>query len=83
MRDKIFEYITPKDPAHNNWDSEVVRVTGQEILDEYYIYWSDQMDKKYGVGRNRSNDIENCIEDYCTVNWASEVKNETNTGVTS
>ena len=75
MRDKIFEYIEPKDNI--TWEPVVVRMTGNEILDHYYIYWSDQMDQKYGVGRDRTKDIERCIEDFCVVHWASEV-NETN-----
>jgi len=78
MRDKIFEYIEPKDPEKNNWDPVVIRMTGEEILDAYYPYWSDKMDLKYGVGRDKTNDINKCIEDFCVVNWATEVKNETN-----
>jgi len=76
MRDKIFEYVEPKDTT--TWEPEIIRVTGDEILNQYYPYWSDKMDLKYGIGRDRSKDIERCIEDFCVVNWATEVKNETN-----
>lgn len=73
MREKIFEYIEPKDPQQGDWEPVIIRKTGNQILNEYYPYWSEQMDKKYGVGRNRTNDINDCIEDFCTVNWANEV----------
>ena len=83
MRDKIFEFIDPEDPLRGNFNPEVVRMTGEEILNSYYPYWSDKMDEKFGVGRDKTNDIKECIEDFCVVNWATEVRDETKSRVVS
>ena len=73
MRNKIFEYNEPGP----NWEPKTVRLRGEDILSFYYDWWSEQMDKKYGIGRDRTHDINNCIEDFCVVHWAWEVKDET------
>jgi hypothetical protein len=45
-------------------------VTDAQILADYYPYWEEQIRK---VGREHLISPENCIEDYCAVNWAEEV----------
>ena len=74
MRNKIFEY----NEFLPNGKDTIVRVSGEDILTLYYPFWEEQMDKKYGIGRDRSNDIKDCIEDFVIINWAWEVTNETN-----
>jgi len=46
-----------------------------EILFEYWPYWKERMVKKYGEGHELITE-ENCIEDWVTVNWATEIKND-------
>lgn len=45
--------------------------TETQILDHYYDWWCEQMtklDKAHMINRNE------CIADFCVVNWAVEVK---------
>jgi len=65
MRDKIFEYSLE--------DGNTIRITGDEIISKYYPYWSDRMDYKLGVGRDRTKDIQRCIDDFCQTYWATEI----------
>ena len=44
-----------------------------EILFEYWPYWKEQMVKKYGDNHELITE-ENCIQDWVTVNWATEIK---------
>lgn len=46
-------------------------ITEAQIITEYFPYWSKQMDK---VGRKHLINYKNCIEDFCVVHWAVEVK---------
>lgn len=45
--------------------------TEEQILKSYYIYWSTKMIEN-GLGNDISK--ERCIEDWCVVHWAWEVK---------
>jgi hypothetical protein len=48
-----------------------VIMTEQEIIDYYFDYWSNQMRK---VGKENMISNERCIEDFCAVHWATEIK---------
>ena len=50
-------------------DGEYV-LTEAQIFEEYWEYWCAQMRK---VGRESMISRERCLEDWITVNWASEV----------
>jgi len=48
-------------------------LTEEQILAEYWEYWCAQMIR---VGKSGLMTKERCIEDWITVNWATEVKND-------
>jgi len=49
-------------------------VCEQEIIDQYYDYWYDNMCKKFGKEVvDQSYRVEDCIDDWKVVNWAQEV----------
>lgn len=50
-------------------------ITEDEILDDYWNFWSDKMIKKYGYGHELITK-ENCIHDWLVTNWAWEKKDE-------
>lgn len=47
-------------------------ISDKEILRTYYPWWSRRM---YTLDRAALVNLENCIEDFCTVHWASEIPN--------
>jgi hypothetical protein len=52
----------------------VYRYTEQQILDEYWPFWSNKMKE---LGRYNLMCPDRCIEDWITVNWAWELKPST------
>lgn len=59
------------EPDSNMEPVEII-YTEEDILNEYWSYWKDQMEKKYGPN-DPAITYENCIEDWIAVNWAIEV----------
>lgn len=61
----------------NDWDennNHVIReITEDEILEDYWNYWNEQMVKKFGYGHELITK-DNCINDWIVVNWAWEKK---------
>ena len=61
----------------NDWDENdnplIKEITEDEILEDYWSYWSDKMIKKFGYGHELITK-ENCIDDWIVVNWAWEKK---------
>lgn len=51
-------------------DSFVVK-NEKQILDEYWDYWKERMEKKYGKDHELITK-ENCIEDWTIIHWAEE-----------
>ena len=49
--------------------------TEEEILDEYWDFWKELMEKKYGPNHELITD-EHCIADWCTIHGAWEDKEE-------
>lgn len=64
------EYVDPPDGP------TVIEMTEAQILEEYWPYWKEQMEK---VGRSELISPERCIQDWVTVNWAWEKKDESET----
>ena len=66
---KRYKYV---EPDENDQVKEVV-LTEEDILNEYWEFWSRKMAEKFG---NDHEDIteKNCISDWLTVHWAVEVK---------
>lgn len=53
--------------------TNVVTLSEQEILDQFYDFWYERMCKKYGKGHVDENyGPQECIEDWVVVNWAWE-----------
>jgi hypothetical protein len=59
-------YATPED------DCSII-MTEEEILLEYWDYWCNQM---HAIGKHDQISKEECINDWCAVHWAVEVKDE-------
>lgn len=68
MNMKIYKYNQP-DSIPPSFNIEVV-MNEQEILNEYYSYWSTRMLK---VGRSPFITEQNCIQDWIVVHWAWEI----------
>ena len=45
--------------------------TREEILKEYFPYWSNRM---FMIGKGDEINEDNCIEDWIAVSWAREIK---------
>lgn len=48
---------------------EPIEMTEEEILDFYWNFWKQQMDKKFGPDYHLTTK-ENCIDEWVIVNWA-------------
>ena len=73
---KKYRYNEPEyDKQGNMLDSDPKEITEEQILSEYWDYWSGQMIKKYGKDHHLITK-QNCIEDWIIVNWAWEVKDD-------
>jgi hypothetical protein len=66
----MFDEIISCDEDGSNIKSALVTKTAREILEEYWGFWSEQMKNR---GKDDLITFENCINDYCTENWAWEV----------
>lgn len=53
--------------------NDVVEVTEDQILEDYWSWWSKTMVERFGP-MNPEITRENCIEDWVTSNWAWEKK---------
>jgi len=64
---KVYYYIEPDE------DSFPIGhyVTDTYILNEYFPYWYGKMHK---AGKGDLVSFIRCIEDFCTINWAEELK---------
>lgn len=52
-------------------DSYVEVMSEQEILDEYWPHWYNQMCKKFGKETvDEIYSADDCIDDWCAINWA-------------
>ncbi len=52
----------------------VITVSEDEIRQTYYEYWLTLIEKKYGPNHNFV--FQDCVDDWCVVNWAWEVEDE-------
>jgi hypothetical protein len=55
--------------------NEIRTVTDEEILSEYWDFWKDEMEKKYGADSQLITE-ESCIKDWVVTNWAWEWKDD-------
>jgi hypothetical protein len=64
---KLYEISYPDE----NGNDVVEVLTEDEIIASYYTYWSTKMLQNCP---NEPITRERCIEDWCIVHWASEIK---------
>jgi hypothetical protein len=63
---KLYEIAYPDDKGNDI----VERLTEDEIIEQYYTYWSTKMIQNCP---NEPITRERCIEDWVTIHWAIEV----------
>lgn len=66
---KTYQFVQPKEDGVT---PEVITMTEIQIIEEYWVQWSSEMRKQGKDERDITHD--NCIEDWVTINWATEVK---------
>lgn len=66
---KKYRYVEPDE----NDQVKVVIMTEQDILNEYWEFWSRKMAEKFGPDHEDITE-KNCLEDWLVVHWATEVK---------
>ena len=62
---KYYSYVEP-DP-NEDWTAIKTILSEQEILSQYWDYWTGQMKE---AGKVDLINQQNCIDDFCTVHWA-------------
>jgi hypothetical protein len=73
MTEQKWTYIEPDEygePVH-------VVVSRQDILDIYWKFWKNAMDRKYGEGHELTTE-DNCVEDFVVCNFAMPWDGEDN-----
>jgi len=64
---KVYKYVEP--------DIDFLPIehiiTDEQILEQYWDYWSDNMKK---LGRVNLITKSNCIDDFLIIHWAEEIK---------
>lgn len=66
---RYFEYVEPDDESAKSFS--VVVLSEQDILDQYFEYWSTNMTR---AGKTNLISFDRCIEDFCVIHWATEIK---------
>lgn len=61
----VYPDVTESGQEYDHWET----LSEQEILDQYYDYWSSKMILPWFNG-NEDISKEKCIEDWCIVHWA-------------
>ena len=69
---RYFSYIEPD--LDNLDNTKMIVLSEDDIMKTYWLYWKGKMDKKYGENHELTTK-ENCIDDWCVVNWAWCVDN--------
>ena len=68
-------YFSYNDYGDDPSDSFVTTISEDDIRKEYYPYWYDRMCQKFGKEKVDSEySFEDCLDDFCVVHWAWEVK---------
>lgn len=63
---KYYSYVEPD--GDSDWTATRVIMSADEILGDYWDFWSSKM-KEFGKSDKISH--QNCIDDWCTVHWAT------------
>ena len=67
---RVFRFNQQVDPPVDGLTNLVCEITDEQIINEYFTYWSQQM---ILAGKVDEINLENCIQDWVTVNYAWEV----------
>ena len=68
-------YFSYNDYGDDPSNSYVTTVSEDDIRKEYYPYWYDRMCQKFGKEKVDSEySFEDCVDHFCVVHWAWEVK---------
>lgn len=72
------KYWTIVTPTNANDSTPIYETLSEdEIIKQYWEYWSSRMINKYGEEEFKKNwSIKECIEDWVTIHWAWESKIE-------
>jgi hypothetical protein len=62
---RVYYYNEPD----GEFSNVVIRMTYQDVLNEYWDFWLDKMIQKYGEGHKLITE-ENCVQDWCVTHWA-------------
>ena len=76
---KTHTYLEPKNPRYGDWTTIEKYLTEHEIIVTYWLYWCDQMFNHTQKDLKQLMTPDNCIDDWVTVNWATEVIRNDNT----
>ena len=69
---RVFTYNEPVfDEQGKLINNVTVKKTEQEVLNEYWLFWKDQVIRVHGEDSDLITE-ENCIQDWVVVNWAWE-----------
>ena len=68
---KHYAYIEPRAPGENDWTPVLVTVSEDDIIREYWPYWSGEMRRNNAPSTVIT--AQNCIRDWIVVNYAIEV----------
>lgn len=70
---KYWKIVYPKDPENGDFTPEYITLSDQEILDQYWDHWYDQMCKKFSKEEVDAKwTKQDCIDDWVIVHWAWE-----------
>lgn len=58
----VYPDVTESDYEYAHWET----LSEQDIIDDYYVWWSTKMI----LNGNEDISRERCIEDWCIVHWA-------------
>ena len=64
---KYYSYIEPDE--NEDWKATKIVLSEQEILAQWWDEWSNKMKE---LGKAEMINQRQCIEDFCTIHWASE-----------
>jgi len=67
----LYRYSEPTDPYNDDWTPITITLSTDQILDEYYTYWSTRMLK---VNKLPNCTEANCIDDWAVIHWAFPVQ---------
>lgn len=67
---RIYSFVQPEYDVDGNYiGPEIVKMTEEEVLAEYWEFWKSRMERKFGLDHELTSK-ENCLEDWVSTHWA-------------